>query len=75
LKDLGLFGLTIPTNYGGKGLTHLEFVRLCEETSANPAINTMLRAHQIEGVQVKVWECLKYNLPAFLGVALAEHLS
>lgn len=51
LAELGAFGMKIPKEYGGLGLTHLYYIRaLMIAGSASPAINALLSAHQSIGV-------------------------
>ena len=50
-KDLGAFGIKIPTEYGGLGLSHLYYNKaLMLAGSANPSIGALLSAHQSIGV-------------------------
>lgn len=49
--DLGAFGMKIPTEYGGQGLSHLYYCKaLTLAGSAHGAIGTLLSAHQSIGV-------------------------
>jgi alkylation response protein AidB-like acyl-CoA dehydrogenase len=51
LKELGAFGMKIPDEYGGLGLSQVYYNRaLMIASSANPAIGAMLSAHQSIGV-------------------------
>jgi alkylation response protein AidB-like acyl-CoA dehydrogenase len=51
LRDLGAFGMKIPTEYGGLGLGQLHYNRaLTLVGSASPAIAALLSAHQSIGV-------------------------
>jgi alkylation response protein AidB-like acyl-CoA dehydrogenase len=51
LKELGAFGMKIPEEYGGLGLSQLYYNRaLMLFGSASPAIGAMLSAHQSIGV-------------------------
>lgn len=52
LKDLGLFGLQIPQEYGGLGLSNIKYARVLEEVSTDGAITVMLAAHQAIGLKV-----------------------
>jgi len=51
LKDLGLFGMQIPTEYGGLGLSNVQYARIIEEVSRDGAITVMLAAHQAIGLK------------------------
>jgi alkylation response protein AidB-like acyl-CoA dehydrogenase len=51
LKEIGAFGMKIPDEYGGLGLTHFYYNRaLMIVGSANAALGAMLSAHQSIGV-------------------------
>ncbi|MEU9833622.1 acyl-CoA dehydrogenase family protein [Streptosporangium sp. NPDC048047] len=51
LAQLGAFGITIEERYGGLGLSHLDYGRaLMLAGSCNPALGTLLSAHQSIGV-------------------------
>jgi alkylation response protein AidB-like acyl-CoA dehydrogenase len=51
LRELGAFGIKIPTEYGGLGLGQLNYVRILELVASKDAsINTWLSAHQSIGV-------------------------
>jgi alkylation response protein AidB-like acyl-CoA dehydrogenase len=51
LRDLGAFGIKIPTEYGGLGLGQVSYIRALELVSSKDAsINTWLGAHQSIGV-------------------------
>jgi alkylation response protein AidB-like acyl-CoA dehydrogenase len=51
LKDIGAFGMKIPEEYGGLGLTQLYYNRaLALAGSVHSAVSTMLSAHQSIGV-------------------------
>ncbi|MBC6460106.1 acyl-CoA dehydrogenase family protein [Actinomadura sp. HBU206391] len=51
LKEIGAFGMKIPEEYGGLGLTHYYYNRaLMIVGSANAALGAMLSAHQSIGV-------------------------
>ena len=52
LKDMGLFGMQIPIEYGGLGLNNLQYTRVIEEVSRDGAITVMLAAHQAIGLKV-----------------------
>lgn len=51
LKDLGLFGIQIPEEFGGLGLSNTMYARLGEITSLDGAIAVTLAAHQAIGLK------------------------
>ncbi|XP_073430375.1 complex I assembly factor ACAD9, mitochondrial isoform X1 [Dendrobates tinctorius] len=51
LKDLGLFGMQIPEEYGGLGLSNTMYARLGEITALDGAIAVTLAAHQAIGLK------------------------
>ncbi|XP_044512824.1 complex I assembly factor ACAD9, mitochondrial [Gracilinanus agilis] len=51
LKQLGLFGMLIPEEYGGLGLSHIMYARLGEILSQDGAIAVTLAAHQAIGLK------------------------
>ncbi|KAM5148171.1 complex I assembly factor ACAD9, mitochondrial [Mantella aurantiaca] len=51
LKDLGLFGMQIPEEFGGLGLSNTMYARLGEITSLDGAIAVTLAAHQAIGLK------------------------
>ncbi|NWR77223.1 ACAD9 dehydrogenase, partial [Centropus unirufus] len=51
LKDLGLFGMQIPEEYGGLGLSNTMYARLGEITSLDASIAVTLAAHQAIGLK------------------------
>ncbi|CAM9364579.1 unnamed protein product [Bubo scandiacus] len=51
LKDLGLFGMQIPEEYGGLGLSNTMYARLGEVTSLDGSIAVTLAAHQAIGLK------------------------
>nr|XP_004226828.1 acyl-CoA dehydrogenase family member 9, mitochondrial-like [Ciona intestinalis] len=51
LKDLGLFGMQIPVEYGGLGLNNVQYARVAEELSSDAAVTVMLAAHQAIGLK------------------------
>ncbi|XP_062977321.1 complex I assembly factor ACAD9, mitochondrial isoform X1 [Elgaria multicarinata webbii] len=51
LKNLGLFGIQIPEEYGGLGLSNTVYARLGEITSQDGAIAVTLAAHQAIGLK------------------------
>jgi alkylation response protein AidB-like acyl-CoA dehydrogenase len=55
LKDIGAFGIKIPVEYGGLGLSQCSYMRAMQLAgSASAAIVTWLSAHQSIGVPVPV---------------------
>nr|XP_008539101.1 PREDICTED: acyl-CoA dehydrogenase family member 9, mitochondrial [Equus przewalskii] len=65
LKSLGLFGMQVPEEYGGLGLSNTMYARLGEIISLDASIAVTLAAHQAIGLKVKflgflsVWCCLQ----------------
>ncbi|MBN3293679.1 ACAD9 dehydrogenase, partial [Polypterus senegalus] len=51
LKELGLFGIQIPEEYGGLGLSNTMYARLGEITSMDGSIAVTLAAHQAIGLK------------------------
>lgn len=51
LKNLGLFGMQIPEEYGGLGLSNTMYARLGEITSLDGSIAVTLAAHQAIGLK------------------------
>uniref|UniRef100_A0A674HRA3 Acyl-CoA dehydrogenase family member 9 n=1 Tax=Taeniopygia guttata TaxID=59729 RepID=A0A674HRA3_TAEGU len=51
LKDLGLFGMQIPEEYGGLGLSNTMYARLGEIISLDGSIAVTLAAHQAIGLK------------------------
>uniref|UniRef100_A0A493TML1 Acyl-CoA dehydrogenase family member 9 n=1 Tax=Anas platyrhynchos platyrhynchos TaxID=8840 RepID=A0A493TML1_ANAPP len=51
LRDLGLFGMQIPEEYGGLGLSNTMYARLGEITSLDGSIAVTLAAHQAIGLK------------------------
>uniref|UniRef100_A0A8C5QNJ0 Complex I assembly factor ACAD9, mitochondrial n=1 Tax=Leptobrachium leishanense TaxID=445787 RepID=A0A8C5QNJ0_9ANUR len=51
LKNLGLFGIQIPEEYGGLGLSNTMYARLGEITSLDGSIAVTLAAHQAIGLK------------------------
>ncbi|KAM7402729.1 hypothetical protein PAMP_017943 [Pampus punctatissimus] len=74
LKELGLFGLQIPEEYGGLGLSNTMYARLAEITSLDASIAVTLAAHQaigLKGIQIAGNEAQKQKyLPR---LASGEH--
>jgi hypothetical protein len=60
LAELGAFGMKIPEEYGGLGLSQVYYHRaLMLAASVHPSIGALLSAHQSIGVPqpVKLWSC------------------
>nr|KAF6473046.1 acyl-CoA dehydrogenase family member 9 [Rousettus aegyptiacus] len=53
LKRLGLFGMQVPEEYGGLGLSNTMYARLGEIFSLDASIAVTLAAHQAIGLKVK----------------------
>jgi len=51
LKDLGLYGLQIPEEYGGLGLNDTQYARIIETLGADASIGVTLLAHQSIGMK------------------------
>lgn len=51
LKELGLFGLQIPEEYSGLGLSNTNYARVLETFCEDPAIAVTLMAHQSIGLK------------------------
>jgi len=51
MKEMGLFGLQIPEEYGGLGLSNTSYARVVEAVCSDPAISTTLMAHQSIGLK------------------------
>ncbi|XP_046403316.1 complex I assembly factor ACAD9, mitochondrial-like isoform X2 [Ischnura elegans] len=51
VKELGLFGQQIPTEYGGLGLNATEYARFAEITALDGSIAVTLAAHQAIGLK------------------------
>ncbi|XP_042354069.1 complex I assembly factor ACAD9, mitochondrial [Plectropomus leopardus] len=51
LKELGLFGIMVPEDYGGLGLSNTVYARLAEITSLDGSIAVTLAAHQAIGLK------------------------
>ena len=82
MKELGLFGATIPTEYGGIGLDYLTYAMVCEELARGwMSIPGLINSHLIMAYIVKTFgteEQKRKWLPAFAagekrgGLALSE---
>ncbi len=52
LRELGLFGLTIPQSFGGQGLSNSGYARVAQEmTGLDSSVALTLRAHQSIGAK------------------------
>uniref|UniRef100_UPI0037E7A584 complex I assembly factor ACAD9, mitochondrial n=1 Tax=Semicossyphus pulcher TaxID=241346 RepID=UPI0037E7A584 len=51
LKELGLFGIMVPEEYGGLGLSNTVYARLAEIISLDGSIAVTLAAHQAIGLK------------------------
>lgn len=52
MKELGLFGLSIPESYGGIGLSHTAYARVVEDVAAvDASLAVTLGAHQSIGLK------------------------
>ncbi|XP_061543812.1 complex I assembly factor ACAD9, mitochondrial [Phycodurus eques] len=51
LKELGLFGIQVPEQYGGLGLSNTMYARLAEIISLDGSIAVTLAAHQAIGLK------------------------
>ncbi|KAM3620695.1 uncharacterized protein V6R79_000703 [Siganus canaliculatus] len=51
LKELGLFGIMVPEDYGGLGLSNTVYARLAEIISLDGSIAVTLAAHQAIGLK------------------------
>ncbi|CAL9703797.1 unnamed protein product [Knipowitschia caucasica] len=51
LKELGLFGMQIPEEYGGLGLSNTMYARIAEITALDGSIAVTLAAHQAIGLK------------------------
>ncbi|KAI9546649.1 Complex I assembly factor acad9, mitochondrial [Dissostichus eleginoides] len=76
LKELGLFGVMVPEEYGGLGLTNTVYARLAEITSLDGSIAVTLAAHQaigLKGILIAGTEAQKQKyLPK---LASGEHIA
>jgi acyl-CoA dehydrogenase family member 9 len=51
LGELGLFGVQIPTNNGGLGLSNTSYARIMEEVVHDASVAVTLMAHQSIGLK------------------------
>lgn len=65
LKQLGMYGQQIPTEYGGLGLNATEFARLAEIVAVDGSIGVTLAAHQSIGLKVAydLWLGVQRKIP------------
>ncbi|XP_077889903.1 complex I assembly factor ACAD9, mitochondrial-like [Ictidomys tridecemlineatus] len=68
LKSLGLFGMQVPEEYGGLGLSNTMYARLGEIISGS--ITVTLAAHQAIGLKVRCWG---FSLGLFEGDRVQGH--
>jgi outer membrane receptor protein involved in Fe transport len=65
-RELGLWGLQIPDEYGGLGLSNSAYARVVEEFVLDPSTAVTLMAHQSIGLKgLLLNEHLSYTLAAF----------
>ena len=58
-----MFGLQIPPEFGGLGLSNIQYARVLEEVSRDGAITVMLAAHQAIGLKVNFVEfCMNHSI-------------
>ncbi|XP_015671908.1 acyl-CoA dehydrogenase family member 9, mitochondrial [Protobothrops mucrosquamatus] len=76
LKNLGLFGIQIPEEYGGLGLSNTMYARLGEITSQDGAIAVTLAAHQAIGLKGLLLEGTEEQKKKYLPkLASGEHIA
>ncbi|KAK9406227.1 acyl-CoA dehydrogenase family member 9 mitochondrial [Crotalus adamanteus] len=76
LKNLGLFGMQIPEEYGGLGLSNTMYARLGEITSQDGAIAVTLAAHQAIGLKGLLLEGTEEQKKKYLPkLASGEHIA
>lgn len=76
LKELGLFGMLIPEQFGGLGLSHTMYARLGEITSLDGAIAVTLAAHQAIGLKGILMFGNEYQKAKYLPkLASGEHIA
>eukprot|EP00795_Rhopilema_esculentum_P002207 gene2207-17809_t len=51
MREMGLFGLQIPEDFGGLALSNTAYARVVEAICSDPAISTTLMAHQSIGLK------------------------
>ncbi|GAB6029896.1 hypothetical protein CHUAL_005596 [Chamberlinius hualienensis] len=76
LKELGLFGLQIPVEYGGLGLSSTEYARLTEVLALNGSIAVMLGGHQSIGLKGIIIDGTEKQKEKYLPkLATGEHIA
>lgn len=76
LKELGMFGMQIPQEYGGLGFNATEFARLCETFSMDGSIGVTLAAHQSIGLKGIIIAGTEYQKSKYLPkLATGEHIA
>lgn len=65
LKELGLYGLQVPEEYGGLGLNATEYARIGEVISRDGSVAVTLSAHQTIGFKVLYLLCFKISNQSF----------
>ncbi|KAA0201452.1 hypothetical protein HAZT_HAZT004475 [Hyalella azteca] len=76
VKDLGLYGMQIPVEYGGLGLGATEYSRLCEIIANDGSIGVTISAHQAIGFKGLLLEGSEYLKKKYLpGLATGELLA
>jgi very long chain acyl-CoA dehydrogenase len=50
-RELGLFGIQIPTEFGGLGMTNTEYAKMAEEVVMDASLAVTLMAHQSIGLK------------------------
>jgi acyl-CoA dehydrogenase family protein 9 len=67
LKELGLFGLQIPEELGGLGLSNTGYARIVEEISVDGSLAVTLMAHQsIGSLQIMTFILISSGLKGIL---------
>ncbi|BFZ08245.1 hypothetical protein BsWGS_11284 [Bradybaena similaris] len=76
VKDLGLFGLLIPEQYGGLNLNAVEYARVNEVTGRDGAIAVTLAAHQSIGLKAILLAGTEEQKQRYLPkLATGEHIA
>ncbi|CAG5133700.1 unnamed protein product, partial [Candidula unifasciata] len=76
VKDLGLFGLLIPEQYGGLGLNAVQYARVNEVTGRDGAIAVTLAAHQSIGLKAILLAGTEEQKQKYLPkLATGEHIA
>ncbi|KAF2358824.1 Acyl-CoA dehydrogenase/oxidase N-terminal, partial [Trinorchestia longiramus] len=66
VKELGLYGMQIPVEYGGLGLGATEYSRLCEIIAMDGSIGVTISAHQAIGFKGLLLEGSDYLKEKYL---------